>query len=1053
MQRGALKERFYPKKVVAAPENRRLSPLSQPTVSRKPLEVLEKENEDGNLPVLRPGSSPLSRGKEDHAVGGQMPGDVSLGMKQLKQEIKRAREAGDKLAEGLSLIRLAEVKLENHGSQKGKPASSYAFHGAELLLNTGNIPEGLEGIRLYTQAKHVESVESTKRSKYFLSYQSCCSSEREQTQRDITVFDAFTKVVAKWGNALGEIAILEQIQKSYSRNKPTLKDFVFFDQLERITATDYRYIRFLREELCYATRFVTYSRDLDEDEPPRRKYLLKSLLWKAAVCLKLSRGVHWLVPKKAEEWNVECQSALEEVKSLETDSDKNYGVQRLCMESELLLLQGSGQDALEVASKALGMGKAGGSHLQVMWSSVAKARILVQLSQFEDALGVLKGALYFAESKLDENVKLDVYRCVECLQLKLGLKLKISALESQLTVQGNQMALSSGMKLERMTYLAQIVQKEKEIKNWDKVVEFATDLSEMAALENNSWEFLVEVSEAHYMLGSWPKVAVTSSEAMAMADAYNSCLGKCKALFFRALSRIAIGEYSLAESDLESCADPAAPESEGAARTVQRACLNLLSLIHGFVHEMEGKALEYQAAAEKMKPAKEEEKPPQPQKVKQAVKVDKFKDFRVLKKMEFGITCDEQNKKLLDLMYAHASAEGVAPSRVVERALAGLALDSSRALKVRAKGELGCEMSDADARILVNVIFSAEVCNLYEFDGIALEMPGNNLGNNTVKAICSKIQENPSRNVRLVGLDLSNNNLSSGSITALSRCEKIRSHLDTLLLSGNRRLLSSQGDIRALEAMFSIKPKMNFDAQGTMLSDEENKRLTKFRTQAALALWRQEGQREEREDTFVKRPAADSGFATRVSFRVAQSLAEDRAILRSMSVGNSETSRVLSRRSEHRKIRKRKRQRENWETKRKMFENWPEEPSPDVLEVNDGEEENPSRLEVSSGLSLSNSHSETDEEDFLRDDASSLSSHSDASQDRTRVNKRKTFEEEDWREALKKLRQNHLPHKAGSAGVGLDEGQSPSDSEEEEVGESVSCTSDSFSPKYKTQQR
>ena len=82
------------------------------------------------------------------------------------------------------------------------------------MLNAGNISEGLEGIRLYTQAKQAESLESVRQSKYFLTCQVCSApaKDRQRTKKDIKVFDAFTKVVAKWGNALGEIEILEQIQ-------------------------------------------------------------------------------------------------------------------------------------------------------------------------------------------------------------------------------------------------------------------------------------------------------------------------------------------------------------------------------------------------------------------------------------------------------------------------------------------------------------------------------------------------------------------------------------------------------------------------------------------------------------------------------------------------------------------------------------------------------------------------------------------------------------------------------------------------------------------------
>ena len=67
------------------------------------------------------------------------------------------------------------------------------------------------------------------------------------------------------------------------------------------------------------------------------------------------------------------------------------------------------------------------------------------------------------------------------------------------------------------------------------------------------------------------------------------------------------------------------------------------------------------------------------------------------------------------------------------------------------------------------------------------------------------------------------------------------------------------------------------------------------------------------------------------------------------------------------------------------------------------------------------------------------------------MRKRKKGEEEDWKVALRKLRENHLPTEAPrNHGQESEEELSSSSSD---VDESVSCTSDSFCPKYATQKR
>ena len=755
--------------------------------------------------------------------------------KDLKAAIKKARQVGDQLGEGRSLVRLAEMKLarqlidatrngsEEETNQTNKPssnASSYAFRGTLALFKGGSTAEGLEGLRLYARAKEQEARKNGyKRSKYFLAYQSCSLSleDRACIEKDMVIFTGFTRIMQKLGSKLGEITTLAEVQKSYLRSKfePRIVEFIFYDHVDMMAKVDYRYLKVLQQEFSFSERLVEQSRNMEENSPLRRKYLVKALIWKSSVAIKISRAIQLVSPAKAKDWNAACKVALAELQQVEGDQEGAVTVQRLCIQSELLLLCGKNQEALLAASKCLDVANSAKNDLHCAWASLAKARILVSSCAFKDALEVLQIPMLRTEGKLDESVKLEIYQCIECLQLKLGIKLKITALEGQLNVQNSHLVPTPGMRLEKIAHLTQIVRKMKDIKNWEKVLGFATTLSEMAALEPNSWEYLVEVAEAHYHLMAYPEVAVTCSEAVAMAEANSSSLGKCMALLFRALSRMAIGEYELAELDLLGSSEAAKGDGSTADSKLRKLltgvhhkCLNLLSLVYGGILNKEERAAECGVVADKLYPHSPQEKQKQNLTQLGQIKLDVARSLST-------------NNQLVKLYHSACAADSLQPCMIIERALMNVTLTKSRAIRLCVKGEPECKLTDADARVLINMIFGASTCRLYDFDGIVLEIPNNKLGNNTVKAICSKLQENPSSSVRLVGLDLSYNNLSAGSVMEMSRCGKINSqHLQMLLLRGNRRLLSSQGDIRALEQLFKTSSMAYFDCIGTMLRED-----------------------------------------------------------------------------------------------------------------------------------------------------------------------------------------------------------------------------------------
>lgn len=987
--------------------------------------------------------------------------------KQVKREIKAAREAGDKLGEGRALLRMAELKLKKYESmapstsENHTKASSYALKGASILLNSGNDAEVLEGIRLYTRARDLESAEDVRRSKYFLPYQDCStpSRDRERIREDIRLFEKFTTIVASRGNQLGEISILERISKTYLHHKVVLKDFLFFDDLERIPTTDSEYVAFLSEEHAFAEKFLENCRSLDASAPPRTKYLAKALLWKATTAIKLSRATAVVSQKKAKQFLGQAKAALTDLEAMEADCDDGMVIQRLCMESESLLLSEDVGGALSTATRALNLGRAAGRTTHVVWASIAKARAHVRATEIDEAYHALRGALESAQAKLEDNAKLEIYHCVECLKLKLGIKIKMAALESQLDLQSQDHLLTEGMRQEKIAHLTQIVRNGKEIGDWERVTNFATILSEVAALEPNSWEYLLEMAEGHFRARTYPKVAVMCSEAAAMAAANKCPLGKAKALLFRALSRVAIFEYDLAENDLLSCIETVDPEispqggiksEHKEMRRVKLKCLNLLSLIEGFVRKREAEGRDYQAAANEMRRAA-----PKPSEGRQrGAKLDQLRELPVLKDLDFGIPAGRQEEAnaLVRHMHTCAAAEGARPSPMVEGALRGLSLTKNGAIRVRAEGALGSsQLTDADARVLVNVVFGTELCRIWEFDGIILELPGNKLGNTTVKAICGKIQENPSMNVRLVGLDLSRNNLSAGCIGEMSRCEKIKSHLGFLLLGSNKRLLRDKGDVRALETLLAANPRMDFDARGTMLSKEEEERLVRFQEEQRGLHSHQEGE----EEPSRRQPMAAFPLPPAAPPPQFGALARPQAPRPSHQgagqLGSFDNSKITE------IFRRRRAEKREKERARALVEDGREEDRASLPRgrrmVRETFTESEDAGVSGPSSSLSQTSSREDEEDFLRDDCSSLSSHSDASQDRTRVSRsdrKRKGAEDDWRVGLKKLKSKNVPPAPRTVPT-IDLDPSPSLSHSSETGESVSCTSDSFCPKYKTQ--
>ena len=1014
----AMKERFYPKRVVGGrgTDARRYSGAEAGTAGRKPFASVDQN---------------ASRGKDG------LVDDV----RELKQRVRRAQESDDKVAQGLALVRLAEVKLESSskdgsklGKEKSQPASSYAFRGAQLLLEAGNIAEGLEGIRLYTRAKHAEGAIASRLSRCFLPHQSCGSSksERERTLRDIKVFDAFTKVVAKWGNALGGVAIHDQVLKAYTPREPCLGDFLFHDPLAQVSRTDYAYVLYLLEECRRADAFADVARDLDPSHRPRQKYLARALLWKASACVRLLRSARLGAGRKTEEWATGCDEALKEAEVLwqAPGADSGSRVQGLCLRSELSAVEGSAEDALEtarLASAAAAEGGGTGGH-RAVWAAAAEARALVLLGRFEEAHASLVGAIDGRQGgDVDETSKMEVFHCADSIRVKISVKLKIAALEGQLALGKSRHSLSAGMRQERARLLRQVVRNEKTIGEWGKCLSFAQELSEEAALDPNAWEHLLEVAEASFRLGDWPGLAVASSEAAAVAEASGSAGGRARALLLRATSRLAIEEADLAQADLEECLEVADKGGAGAGTMADEAAaearggaLCLLSILHGLVSGDEARAAEFQRRAEASSPlAAVAADRGQERRVRerQSARVDELGSAAVLSGMGFGVR-GPQGKALVDLLRSRASAEGVEPSPVAERALAGVHLTERKVLGVSARGEPGIgRMGDPEARVFFAVLLGAECCRLMDYHGISLDLAGNRLGNASVKVLCQRLMEIPSSRAAIVDLDLSGNNLSAGSVTEIARCGRIKGHLRRIALKGNRRLLGSQGDVRSLEDLARASPGLRMELSGTALGVGEAERLEKVAGEAP-----------------PPRPPHEPPAPP---------------ALPPVASGSAETARVQLRRAEERRERER-------EAERKM--QWrplsPPSPRPSPSPVADP----PAfvaEMAFSSSLSLSDNADVNASADFLRSDCSSLSSHSDASQDRTRVcSKRKHDEVEDWREALRKLRENHLnrrPRRSGGSG-----GEEETQSEGQEasldgVDESVSCTSDSFEPKYATQ--